>query len=82
MSALLQKGTATLVAGTITVSGVVVAADASIFVNVNTPAGAVQGVKYAVPTATRTATQFVINAVDAAGALVATDVSTVDWAVT
>jgi len=73
-----QKGIATLVGGTVTVTargsvtrGVLIAR--------NTPAGAAMGLLTA-PEASRTLTDFVINAEDIAGSgLVVTDVSTVDW---
>ena len=72
-----QKGIATLVLGTATV---LARAANTLGVNVSkaTGIGVARGMVEA-PTASRTATQFVINAVDAAGALVVADVSTVDW---
>lgn len=72
-----QHGVGTLVNGTATI-----AARNALLRGVNvskaTPIGNPQG-NLTVPTATRTAAQFVVNAADAAGALVATDVSTFDW---
>jgi hypothetical protein len=76
----LLSGTATLVLGTATVTGVTLTPTAKITTGLNTPGGTL-GVAYAAPSASRTATQFVINAVDTAGAVVTTDVSTVDWAI-
>jgi hypothetical protein len=72
-----QKGIATLVNGTVVVPA---RAANTLGVNVSkaTGIGSSRGALEA-PTASRTATQFVINAVDAAGALVAADQSTVDW---
>lgn len=75
----LQTGTATLAAGTVTVTGVVLTANSVILMTPNTPAGGTQGVKYKIPVASRTATQFVVTAVDNAGATVATDTSTFDF---
>lgn len=75
-----RAGTATLVAGTVTVSTTAVTAGSRILATVNTPGGATQGVKLAVPTRSA-GVSFVINAVDNTGATVATDVSTVDWIV-
>ena len=71
-------GTGTLVAGTVTISTTAVTANSVILCTYRTPAGAAQGVKLAVPTRTA-ATSFVVNAVDATGATVATDTSTFDW---
>lgn len=72
-----QKGTGQLVAGTLdvpargaNVRGVVVSKA--------TPAGNPQG-QLSAPTASRAAAQFTVNAVDATGAVVATDTSTFDW---
>lgn len=71
-------GTATLTAGTVTVNTTAVTASSIIVATVKTPGGATQGVKLAIPTRTA-ATSFVVNAVDATGATVATDTSTFDW---
>ncbi len=78
MAAFIQKGRATLVGGTATVlaflpSGAIPTATRS------TPGGVAGTGGYALPSANQTTSQFVINAVDLAGALVATDTSTVNW---
>ncbi len=78
MSAFLQHGTLTLVGGTATV----VVNNPSAYKVIparRTPAGALGAGGLDCPNATRTATQFVINAIDLAGALVVTETSTVDW---
>lgn len=72
------SGTATLTAGTVTVNTSAVTASSIIVATVKTPGGATQGVKLAIPTRTAS-TSFVVNAVDATGATVATDTSTFDW---
>lgn len=72
-------GTATLVAGTVTISTTAVTANSVVLAVVRTPAGAPQGAKLAVPTITG-GTSFIVNAVDTAtGATVATDTSTIYW---
>lgn len=71
-------GTATLTAGTVTVNTTAVTASSIIVATVKAPGGATQGVKLAIPTRTG-GTSFVVNAVDATGATVATDTSTFDW---
>lgn len=72
-------GTALLGAGTVTVPNTSVTASSVIFVTQNTPGG-VTGVHYTVPSGSITAgVSFVINATDTAGALVATDTSTVNY---
>lgn len=71
-------GTATLTAGTVTVNTTAVTANSIIVATVRVPGGATQGVKLAIPTRTAS-TSFVVNAVDATGATVATDTSTFDW---
>ncbi len=74
-------GTATLVAGTATVSTTALAAGDLIFLTMNTPGGTT-GVNYSAPSAsivTGAGGQFVINSVSAAGAVVITDTSTVNW---
>lgn len=79
----LAAGTATLVAGTVTVAAKVTATS-RILTSLNTPGGGGNGVDYKAPAASRVVGapgSFVITAVDAAGATVATDVSTVDWVV-
>lgn len=74
-------GTATLVAGTVTVNTTDVLATDTIFVTLNTPGGTT-GTHYSVPVASIVAaTSFVINAVDTAGAVVNTDTSTVNWVI-
>ena len=72
-----QHGVGTLVGGTATVT----ARNASVrgvTVSKATPAGNPQG-QLSAPTASRTTTQFVVNAIDATGALLASDTSTFDW---
>lgn len=73
-----SAGTGTLASGTLTVNTTAVTANSIIQATVRTPAGATQGVKLAIPTRTP-GTSFVVNAVDATGATVATDTSTFDW---
>jgi hypothetical protein len=68
-------------AGTKTVNTLNITASSTIIATVNTPAGGAQGVKLAIPAASRTPGtpgSFIVNAVDAAGALVNTDTSTFD----
>ncbi len=72
-----QKGIGTLTNGTATITARNALAR-GVVVSKATGSGAARGTVEA-PTATRTATQFVVNAVDAAGALVAGDQSTFDW---
>jgi hypothetical protein len=73
-----QKGIGTLTNGTVTITARN-ADTRGVLVTKATPSGAPQGVVTA-PTASRTATQFVVNAADlATGALVASDQSTFDW---
>lgn len=85
--AAIQTGTATLVAGTKTVNtGVKITSSSKVFVSLNTPAGGTQGVKYKVPDASLVTGEagtgaFAITAVDAAGATVATDTSTINYMV-
>lgn len=80
-------GTATLVAGTVVVNpGVAITASSKITLTLNTPGGATNGSQYKVPTAGRTVGAagvgtFTVTAVDTAGATVATDVSTLDYAI-
>jgi len=72
-------GTATLASGTVTVSTTAVLTGSKIFVSLNTPSGTL-ALSYAVPDASIVnATSFVINAVDAAGAVLTTDNSTINW---
>lgn len=77
----LTSGTATLAAGTVTVASVVLTSTSKITLGRNTPGGTLGTGGLAAPVASRTATQFVINAIDLAGVLVNTDTSTVDWAI-
>jgi hypothetical protein len=67
-----RTGTATLVAGTVTVSTTAVSANSSILVSRHTPGGTVGDLS--VPTRTA-GTSFVINSANAA------DTSTIDWLV-
>lgn len=72
-------GTATLSSGTVTVNTTAVTASSVIFLQLNTPSGTL-AIAYAVPVGSIVAaTSFVINAVDAAGAVLITDNSTVNW---
>lgn len=78
-----QSGTATLAAGTVTVSGVKLTASSRIVVTMKDPgAGALTGfAEFSTPAANRDASagSFVINAIDAAKAVVATATPTVDY---
>lgn len=72
-------GTATLVAGTVTISTTAILATDIIMLSVNTPGGT-SGLHYAAPSASIIAgTSFIINSVSAAGAVVVTDTSTINW---
>lgn len=72
-------GTATLSSGTVTVSTTAVTASSKIFLQLNTPSGTL-AISYSVPVGSIVAsTSFVINAVDAAGAVLITDNSTINW---
>jgi hypothetical protein len=74
ISSTLQRGTATLVGGTVTVSTAIIIAGCSIQVTRNTPGGTIGDLS--VPLANRVAGKpgsFVINSVSG------TDTSTVDW---
>lgn len=72
-------GTATLSSGTVEVNTTAVATGDTIFLTLNTPGGTL-GAHYSAPVASIVnGTKFVINAVDAAGAVVTTDTSTVNW---
>lgn len=74
--------TGAMTSGTITVATTAVTANSVILLTVNTPAGAVQGVKYKAPTSGITAgVSFVITGVDNTGSVVTTDTSTVNWLV-
>jgi hypothetical protein len=82
---ILQTGTVTLVAGTFTLStGIVISASSKVLVSLNTPAGVPQGVNYKVPDASLVVGAsgvgaFTVTATDSAGALVATDSSTINY---
>lgn len=83
---LVQKGTATLAAGTVTISGVILTSSSSIQVTMRDPgAGALTNMAaFDAPVASRNvaAGTFVINCVDAPnGNTIATAVPTVDWVV-
>lgn len=73
-----QTGTATLVAGTVTVTGVVVTANSTILCQVAIPGGTL-GTLHKVDNTTTTS--FDITAIDTAGALVNTDTSTLTWTI-
>lgn len=79
----IQSGRTTLVAGTKTVTGVTLTATSRIFVQTADPgAGAITGFAgYSTPDASRNvgAGSFVINAIDASKAVIATAVPTVDY---
>lgn len=77
----LQSGTATLASGTATVTGVTLGTNSIILMSMRDPgAGALTTfIEFDCPVGTRTATQFVINAIDTAKATLATAVCTVDW---
>jgi len=74
-----QRGTTTLVAGTKTVTGVRNPNLRHPFVCRDTPGAGALGSELIVPIAGCTATQFRIDSINPAGAVVATDVSTVAW---
>lgn len=72
-------GTATLASGTVTVATTSVTASSVILVSYNEVAGT-SGANVEAPSSSIVAgTSFVINGVDTAGAVVATDTSTVNW---
>lgn len=74
-----SMNTATLINGTATVSTTQVKTGSRIFLQLNTPGGTL-GINYSAPVASIVNnTSFVINSVDAAGAVVATDTSTINW---
>jgi hypothetical protein len=81
----IQRGTSTLAAGTVTVSGVTLTANSRIIVTMKDPgAGAITGfADLDVPVATRNtgAGTFVVNAIDATKATINTAVCTFDWLV-
>lgn len=76
-----QSGTTTLVAGTKTVTGVVLGTNSRIILTMKDPgAGALTTfIALDAPAGSRTTSQFVINAIDNAKAVLATAVCTVDW---
>lgn len=78
-----QKGTATLAAGTVTITGVVLDANSRIFLTMKDPgAGAITGfAALDAPAGTRDtgAGTFVVNAIDDAKAVINTAVCTFDW---
>lgn len=78
-----QKGTTTLIAGTKTITGVVLTADSAILLTMRDPgAGAITNfAALDAPAASRNAGtgQFVINAIDNAKAVIGTAVCTVDY---
>jgi hypothetical protein len=78
----IQTGTATLVSGTVTVTGVTINTSNSIILfSMRDPgAGALTTmIELDCPVGTRTATQFVVNAIDTAKATLATAACTFDW---
>lgn len=82
-----SAGTVTLVAGTKTVNtGITITASSVVLTSMNTPGGGGNGVDYKVPSASLVVGgpgvgAFVVTAVDATGATVATDVSTINYLV-
>jgi hypothetical protein len=80
-----QSGSATLVAGTVTVTGVTLTANSVVTFSRKTQGGTVSStVGYEAPSASRTAGgtftgSFVLNAVVAAGTVNAADTSVIDW---
>lgn len=72
-------GTATLVSGTKTINTTAVAASDLIFLSVNTPGGTT-GINYTAPSGSIVpGVSFVINSSSAAGAVVVTDTSIINW---
>ena len=84
-NATLQRGTATLASGTVTISGVTLTANSRIYVTMKDPgAGAITSfADLDTPVASRNvgAGTFVVNAIDASKATIATAVCTFDWLV-
>ena len=78
-----QSGSAVLVAGTVTVSGVTLTANSVILMSRKTQGGTITStVGYEAPSGSRgsgNGATFVINAVVAAGTVAASDTSTIDW---
>lgn len=79
----LQAGTATLVAGTVTVTGAKLTSGSKIVATRNTKAGASVGVDLEIPSASRNVGdgEFVINSINADKSVETDDTSTVDWLV-
>lgn len=83
----MQTGTLTLVAGTKTVNtGLTLTAASKVYLQLNTPSGGTQGVKYKVPDASLVVGgpgvgAFTATGVDNTGATVATDGSTLNFLV-
>lgn len=81
----LQAGKLTLVAGTKALAtGITITPNSKVFVSLDTPGGGTQGVKYKVPDASLVnggpgTGEFIVTAVDNAGATVATDTSTINY---
>ena len=81
----MQAGTLTLAAGVRTVNtGIVITPGSKVFITPNTPAGGTQGVKYKVPDAALVVGDagtgaFTVTAIDATGATVAGDTSTLNY---
>jgi hypothetical protein len=77
----IQSGTGTLASGTVTITGVNLTSNSVILLAMRDPgAGALTTfVEFDCPVGTRTATQFVVNAIDNAKATLATAVCTFDW---
>lgn len=78
-----QTGTGTLVSGTLTITGVTLTAGSIIMLTMRDPgAGALTAfADLDAPVASRTATQFVVNAINASAAVLTTAVCTFDWAI-
>lgn len=81
----IQTGLLTLVAGVVTLAaGITITASSRIFVGINTPAGAALGVSHKIPSGSRVVGgpgtgAFTVTAIDATGATVVTDTSTIDY---
>lgn len=78
-----QSGQGTLVAGALTVTGVTLTSTSVVVVGRRTPGGTAGAGGLVAPAASRNvgSKQFVIQAVDLAGALVTTDTSAIEWMV-
>lgn len=79
----LQAGTATLVAGTVSITGAKLTSGSKIVASRNTKAGSAIGTDLEIPSASRDAGAgtFVINSVKADKSVETNDTSTVDWLV-